>query len=209
MFRRTILGYVPWFLQADETVFLTMGLWYAIDLVQEISSGEFAANSTSGPGSAPTWVFPNGKWLDQWEPIPEPQAPEPIPDYPDLGRLQRSIQGTTMGESPFELGIFYIEGPVQERKGERPCFPETTLAVDPNSGLALALEVNGPAPSAVDRQDTIVHILEKFDELPTGKIVDSDSSANVVETITRHLGIELSAGPTPALEAMEEELWVP
>ena len=64
------------------------------------------------------------------------------------------------------------------------------------------------APSAAERQDTIVRALERVDELPAKIIVDSVSAANLVETIMRHLGIELSAGPTPVLEGTKEEvLW--
>ena len=118
------------------------------------------------------------------------------------------VQMTSKGESTWELGIFYIEGPVQERKGECPYFPQMILAVDPDNGLVLVAEVNGPAPSAVERQDTTVRALKKVDELPAKIIVDSVSTANLVETVTRHLGIELSAGPTLVLEATKEEvLW--
>ena len=208
LFRRTIPGYVPWFLEADEVVFLTMALKYVIDLVEKIPSGDFAGDSASGPDSALTRVFRNGEWLDRWEPVPAVQPPASIPDYPDLGRLQQLIQTISKGTLVWELGIFYIDNPVQERKGERPYFPEMTLAVEPNNGLVLAVELNGPAPSAVERQDTIVRVLEKFGELPAEITVDSEAQANLVETITRHLGIGLAVGPTPALDGTKEEvLW--
>ena len=213
LFRRTIPGYVPWFLEADEAVFLTMALRYVIDLVEKIPSGEFAGCAASGFDSAPTRVFRNGEWLDQWEPIPTVQPPASIPDYPDLGRLQQliqtsSIQTTSKGRLVWELGIFYIDDPMQDGRGERAYFPEMTLAVEPNNGLVLAVEVNGPAPSAVERQNTIAGVLEKSDMLPAEIIVDSVTVANLVETITRHLGIKLSVGPTPALDAAKEEvLW--
>ena len=208
LFRRTFPGYLPWFLEADEAVFLTMALRYVIDLVEKIPSGEFAGYSASVPDLAPTRVFRNGEWLDQWEPIPTVQPRASVPDYPDLGRLQRLIQGASKGQLAWELGIFYINRPTQERRGERPYFPELTLAVEPNNGLVLAVEVNGPAPSAVERQDTIVRVLEKFGMLPAEIIVDSVNVANLLETITPHLGIKLSVGATPALDAAKEEMFL-
>jgi hypothetical protein len=157
---------------------------------------------------APTRVFRNGEWVDQWEPIPTVQPPASVPDYPDLGRLQRLIQGASKGQLAWELGIFYLNRPTQDRRGERPYFPELTLAVKPNNGLVLAVEVNGPAPSAVERQDTIVRVLEKFGMLPAEIIVDSVNVANLLETITPHLGIKLSVGATPALDAAKEEMFL-
>ena len=87
LFRRTVPGYVPWFLEADEAVFLTMALQYVIDLVKKMLIGEFAVDLVGDIDSAPPRVFGNGEWLDRREPIPEAQPPASVPDYPDMGRL--------------------------------------------------------------------------------------------------------------------------
>ena len=87
LFRRTVSGYVPWFLEADEAVFLTMALQYVIDLVKKMLIGEFAVDLVGDIDSAPPRVFGNGEWLDRREPIPEAQPPASVPDYPDMGRL--------------------------------------------------------------------------------------------------------------------------
>jgi hypothetical protein len=127
LFRRTIPGYLPWHLDADEAVFLTMALRNVMDMASKAASGETVLHSESGPSLVLTRVFRGGAWQDQWEPFELPQPPAPVP-YPDAERLQRLAQSKSKGPEVWELAFFYLPTPMQEEKGERPYLPMTAPA---------------------------------------------------------------------------------
>ncbi len=54
LFRRTVPGYLPWFLEADEAVFLTMALRYVIDLVEKYQAVSVPVTRQASP----TWRRP-------------------------------------------------------------------------------------------------------------------------------------------------------
>jgi hypothetical protein len=205
LFRRTIPGYLPWHLDADEAVFLTMALRNVMDMASKAASGETVLHSESGPSLVLTRVFRGGAWQDQWEPFELPQPPAPVP-YPDAERLQRLAQSKSKGPEVWELAFFYLPTPMQEEKGERPYLPMMALVVDRDSSLVLSTEILGAGPSATERQDMLVRLLETVNLLPVEIVVDLTATADLAESITEGLGIKLSVGATPTLDEVKESM---
>ena len=65
-----------------------------------------------------------------------------------------------------------------------------------------------PLHRQLNARTRLFRVLEKFGMLPAEIIVDSVNVANLLETITPHLGIKLSVGATPALDAAKEEMFL-
>ena len=206
MFRSTTPGYMPWHLNADEAIFLTMALTNATDIASRVACGELALYSERYPSLILTRVFRGGAWQDQWEPFMPPRPPAPIPDYPHSDRLQQLALSKPSGTSGWELDVFYLPTPVQEERGERPYFPTMVLIVDRDSSFLLSTEVLGARPSTSELQDVLVGLLKATSVLPYGVVVDSASTADLVESITKSLGIALSVGVTPALDEAKGSL---
>ena len=111
-----------------------------------------------------------------------------------------------MGQWVWELGIFHLLAPVQEKKGTRPYLPAMALAVDKDTGLILSTKVLGSAPPMAERQGLLVEMLETADMLPAEIVVDTAMTARLIESITTLVGIKLSVGATLALDEAKEGL---
>ena len=206
LFRSTIPGYMPWYLNSEETEFLTTALRNVTDIASRVAGGEQVLYAESDPSLILTLVFRDGEWQDQREAFMPPRPAEPVPDYPDPERLHRLAQSKTRRSLVWELSVFYLQTPIQEVRGERPYFPTMVLVVDRGSSLILGTESLGAIPSTTQRQGALVRLLEKSSILPSEMVVDSASTANLVESVTRPLGVKLSVGATPALNDVRESL---
>ena len=206
MFRSTATGYMPWYLNSDEAEFLTMALRNVTDIASRMAAGEEVLYAESDPSLILTRVFRGGAWQDQWEAFMPPRPAGPVPDYPDSERLQQLAQSKPRELLVWELSIFYLQTPVQEERGERPYFPTMVLVVDRDSSFVLSPEVLGAIPSTTQRQEALVRLLETASILPSEMVVDSASTAGLLESVTRPLGIKLSVGETPVLDDVKQSL---
>ena len=77
LFRSTVPGYMPWLLDADEAVFLTMALRNIMDVAARMSRGELDLYAEDEPSLVLSLVFRDGEWRDQreLEPTPIEQGP--------------------------------------------------------------------------------------------------------------------------------------
>ncbi len=206
LFRRLMPGYVPWYLDADEAAFLTLALRAVIEVASHRASRDEAAAPEPGPALISFPTLGDGPEQSEWgagEPFP-PTAP--VPDYPRQERLRQVARSGTRGAAVWEWDSFNMRTPIQERKGERPYYPTMILVVDGRSGLVLSGEILGARPSATEKRDTLLALLERVDALPREIVVDSMRSAQLVEPIAEGLGIGLSLGDTPALAEAREEI---
>ena len=64
----------------------------------------------------------------------------------------------------------------------------------------------GPGPPVTERQGLLVELLETADMLPSEIVVDTATTARLVEPITNLAGVRLSTGTTPALDEAKDEL---
>ncbi len=206
LFRSIATGYMPWRLNSDEAEFLTIALRNVIDIASRTAGGEEVLYAESDPSLILTRVFRDGAWQDRWEAFMPPRPAEPVPDYPDSERLHQLAQSKPRGPLVWELSIFYLQTPIQEERGERPFFPTMILVVDRGSSLILGTEALGAIPSTTQRQGALVRLLEKVSILPSEIVVDSASTANLLEFVTRPLGVKLSVGETPVLDDVKHSL---
>ena len=205
LFRTTTPGFAPWHLDAEQAAFLTTAIRNVMDITSRMASGELVPYSDANPSLILTRIFRNGAWHDEWRPF-KPPPPAPVPTYPDSERLRRLAQSKSMGQWVWELGIFHLPAPVQERRGTRPYLPTMALAVDRDTGLILSTRVLGADPPMAERQGLLVEMLETSDMLPSEVVVDTTTTARLIESIATLVGIKLSVGATLVLDEAREGL---
>ena len=206
LFRSMVPGYVPWQLDAEEAVLLTTALRSVMEVAARVARGELDLFSEDDPGRVLTRVFRDGSWRDQWGRLKLPQPPAAVPDYPDSERIRRIARSASRQAATWELSGFNLHSAFQEKKGERPYFPMVVLAVDRDSSFVLNTGLLGKSPSPLEQQDALVSTLESAGWIPNEIVVDSTSTARLVESITTGLDIKLSVGPVPVLDHARESL---
>ena len=206
LFRSTTPGFAPWHLDADQAAFLTTAIRNVVDIVSRIARDELVLYSDADPSLILTRVFGDRAWQDEWRLFRPPPPPAPVPAYSDSERLRRLAQSKPIGSWVWELGIFHIPTPIQERKGMRPYLPTMILTVDRETGLILGTKALGAAPSVTERQDLLVEMLETAEMAPSEIVVDAETTARLIDSITGPLGIRLSTGTTAALDEAKENL---
>ena len=206
LFRSMLPGYMPWLLESDEAVFLTMALRNVIDVVDRMSRGELDLYSEDEPGLVLTQVFQDGEWHDRREMLAPPPPPAPALGYPDSERLERIGQSAAGRTGTWELSKFYLLTGFQDNKGDRPYLPMIVLVVHRESSFMLGTSMLGESPSALEQQEILVDTLETAPGLPSEIVADSTSTAQLFESITSALDIELSVGATPGLDEAKASL---
>ena len=206
LFRSTVPGYMPWLLDADEAVFLTMALRNIMDVAARMSRGELDLYAEDEPSLVLSLVFRDGEWRDQREILKPPPAPAAPPGYPDSERLERTARADANRTGTWELSKFYLHTAFQDNKEDRPYFPMVVLAVHRGSSFILGTSMLGESPSALEQQEVLVDALEAAPGLPSEIVVDSTSTAQLVESITEALDIDLSVGAAPGIDEAKASL---
>jgi hypothetical protein len=185
-------------LDADEVVFLTMALRNMMEVASKVESEDLDLRPEDSPDLILTRVLRNGEWHDQWDPLTLPMPP-PVPDYPDTERLQQLAESKPWTESVWEFGLFYLYTPVRGERGERDYFPVVALVVDRDSPLFLPQRFMDAGPSEAGRQELLVKLLAAAPGMPSEIVASTPRMAQLVESVTSPLGIELSVDHTPAV----------
>jgi hypothetical protein len=89
---------------------------------------------------------------------------------------------------------------------ERPHFPICFLAVETKLGLILGANLTEPWLTFSEKQEEVIQIMRKANQLPLEIRVKSDKARRIVEPITRILGIKLRVGSLPMLEQAKTSL---
>lgn len=204
LFRSVRPGFLPWYLNADEAVFMTAALRNVLDVAMRVMADEVDLHE-GGPDAVLTRVLRDDLWQDERRALELP-PPAPAQEYPDTARLQRLASAQISGGYTWELGVFHLLFPIQEKKGDRPYLPTAVLVVDGHSHLILQTAVLGNAPSTTEIQDVLVAALEEADVLPAFLLVDSEHNARLYESVAEFLGIHLSVGVTAEYQEMKDSL---
>ena len=205
IFRSVIPGHWPWYLSGDEARFLTVALDNIRDVAERIGQGVLDLYADRDPSEVLTRSLRDGVWRDEWE-VLRPPALLAEEHSADTDRLQ-SIKGSTpAGSAVWEVTASYIPTGVQDGRGDRPYLPTLVMVVEGGSGLILTVRMLGRVPSAAERREPVLELLEGTDRLPGAVVCDREDTAALLAPITRALGIGLYVGPTPALDHIKDDL---
>jgi hypothetical protein len=209
-FRSQQPGYVPWFLEKGESVFLTAAIQQSLVVADEVRGGELDLSKGEPRKLVLARYYRSGKWHEEWRKVPtlsqgqEPHA-ENIEAVKEAGlHLLRGRVGGLSG--CWEIDIFALPMPIGQVP-ERPHFPICFLAVEAKLGLVLGANLTEPWLSLSQKQDEVIQMLRKANQLPREIRVKSDKVRQIMQPITSVLGIKLQVGPLPMLEQAKSSLY--
>ena len=210
LFRSQRPGYVPWFLEKAEALFLTAAIQQALVVADEIRAGELDLSEGESKNLVLTRYYRSGRWHEERRKVPTlSQRQEPNSKRIDavkqaeLHLLRSRVSGLS---GCWELDIFALPVPIGQLP-ERPHFPICFLAVEAKLGLILGTNLTEPWLNLSQKQDEVIHILTKTNQLPGEIRVKSDKVREIVEPITSILGIKLRVGSLPMLEQVKASLY--
>ncbi len=212
LFRSYTSGYMPWYLTAEETRFLTVALEQTLEVAPRVKGNPnlLWGKDDTVDGDYLVRVAHKEKgalvWQDQMMPVPEPE-PSPIRILMDTAALAR-LKSLPPSRLELEVDFFSLPTPVQD-KGGRPYFPSTLLLVEGSRGMIIGFEMMPPAETKEMLWGQIpLGIVSKLAELgarPKAIRVASELLATLLEPVGRELSCPIQqVAHLPALEEARE-----
>ena len=171
VFCSIIPGHWPWYLSGDEARFLTVALDNVRDVVERIDRGLLDLYAGRDPSEVLTRTLRDGVWQDEWEPLRPPALPAEE-HRADTDRVRSIGRSKPVGSAVWEVTASYIPTGVQDGRGARPYMPTLVMAVEGSSGLILAVRMLGRVPSASERQEPVLQLMEQVERLPGAVVCD-------------------------------------
>lgn len=209
LFRSQRPGYVPWFLEKGELLFLTAAIQQALVVADEVRSGKLDLCEGEADGLVLTRCYSGGDWLEEWRKAGKSDqgrefGTEGIDPVKEAQLYLLRDRAGKLGGS-WELDIFMLPVPIRSGS-DRPHYPSCFLAVETKLGLIVDTNLTSPWLTLPEKQDEIIRILSRSKQLPREIHVESDKVRRVVEPITRILGMKLRVCSLPMLEQAKASL---
>lgn len=208
LFRSQWPGYVPWFLEKGEARFLTAALGQALIVADEIHRGAVGWVA-GGKNFVLTRSYHNGRWFEEWRKAPRlaPKREKPgnaIDAVKEVELYLFANQASRVHQT-WELDISVLPVPIAS-EFKRSYFPICVLAVDRNLGLVIGVNLTKPWLSTAEKQDEVIRILRKVNQVPSEIRVKSEKVRRIVEPIAGILDVRLQLGSLPMLEQAKASL---
>jgi hypothetical protein len=209
-FRSQEPGYVPWFLEKGEAVFLTAAVQQALIVADEVRSSKLDLVERVSENLILTRYCREGRWDEEWRSAPlSSQSKENYTENIDPVKEAElhMLQDKLDEHSGFwELDIFMLPVPIGSAS-EKPHFPLCFLAVESKLGLIVGTNLTEPWLTFSEKQDEVIQILRRAKQLPGEMRVKSEKVRRIVEPITSILGIKLRLTSLSMLEEAKASLY--
>jgi len=211
VFRSQLPGHVPSFLEKEEVLFLTTAIYQALVVVNRVQNGELDLWEKGRGNIVLTRCCRGGNWVEEWRSPLRLSDREQETNTENIDPLKEAelhlLHGRTGGLSGrWELDIFILPIPIGAMR-DRPYFPSCFLAVESIQGLIIDANLTKPWLTLSEKQDEVIQILRKGNQLPSEIRVRSDKVGQIVEPITSILGIKLRVGSLSMLEQAKDSLY--
>lgn len=195
MFRSLRPGFFPWFLEADETRFLTVVLEQVPDVTLRYKADAALLKPLDDESyliRVPIQINDTFVWNDHITRVPPPE-PVPIPLKMDVQALE-AIKHLPQSKHKIEIDLFMFLSPVKE-KDQRPVYPYMLMIVESQSGMILCSELLTPAPSLEAMWGlvpvTVVRRLAQVGIVPREVRVRSDLLVQLLQPLAEDLRFKL------------------
>ncbi len=205
LFRSQLPGYLPWYLEKEETLFLTSAIQQTINVAVRVRDNDLDLFAGCDEDLILTRYFYEGQWLDEWR---KPRAAEEaIVSIPlDRERLRRLYDAAGKKSGSWELDLFILPAAIDSGNG-RPYYPNCILAVERNQGLIVGTDLLGPGLSHEEKQEAFIRLLEKATPIPQEIHVGSKEVKQLIEPVAGELGISIRIAPLRLLERARRSLF--
>jgi hypothetical protein len=210
LFRSQYPGYLPWFLEKEEAIFLTTAIQQALVVANEVRNGKLNLLEGAIENLVLTRYYHGSKWDKEWRRAPvssqgqetHVENVEPVKEA-ELYLLHDHINKYG---GVWELDIFVLPVPIGSTSG-RPYYPICFLVVENELGLILGTNLAKPWLTFSEKQDEVIQIIRKANQLPHEIRVKSDKMRRILEPITSILGIKLRVTSLPMMEQAKASLY--
>jgi len=207
LFRSHRPGYVPWYLDKDEVVFLSIAVQQALDMAKRVREGQLDLFEEVDSDMILTRYFRGGQWLEEWRKPEVPSQGVTVAVPPDEARLAGLRMAAKELRGFWELDMFLFPTAVSERAG-RPYYPLCVLAVEGQTGFIVGTELMGPHAYPEERQEAVIRLLEQSQlPLPQEVRVKGEEVRGVIEPLARSLGVSLHVARLKELERARRSLF--
>lgn len=205
MFRSFRPGFVPWFLQADEALFLKYALDQTMDVAVRFRENRALLKSPEDGHClirVPLKDTDPITWEDRLMHI-TPRQPSAIPAAVDTQSLE-AIRRLPRRKIQIETDVFMVMAPIRE-KGSRPFFPYLFLMVETQGKMIVGYDVVTPEPTLEDMWALIplnvVRQLTTIGAIPDEIRVSSELLLQLLKPLSDALDIRITHSHTlPSLE---------
>lgn len=210
LFRSTLPGYAPWFLEKEDALFLSDAIQQALVVSNKVRLEKLNLLGKKSQNMVFTRYYRDGAWREEWrqpKPVNDNTASQKTPIEAETEaelKLLRKATGKPSGT--WELDIFVLPAPVESESG-RPYYPLCFLIVDRKMGLILDSRVIEPWLTLSQKQGELIAIFKKNKKLPQTIYVKSAAVKTIVEPLTGILEINLRMGAVPLLEEAQRGLF--
>lgn len=179
LFQSFVPGYAPWLITTEEARFLTTALQQAIDVATAFRADpDILPQVLPGTEILVRCSRPAGK-TSNWEDVlvvPEPPAPEPLPQEPTAQELQRAkeLLKLPLVPSVIEVATRVQHEPVQEGPNDRPFFPMMGVFLDAAQGLALGFSLSRIDEAPLSLREKVLEAIEQRAGRPAALITNND-----------------------------------
>ena len=209
IFRSHKPGYYPWFLDKEEIHFMTAIIERSLVVSEQVKNNELDLFEREEEGQVLTCRLLDNEWIEEWRTASLP-APKPTPADRELSPVKeaellllRNSKGKAEGN--WEMDIFMMALPIGVTT-ERPHFPLCFLAVDRKVGLILGVEMTEPWISTAEKRENILKMIRNAPAIPATIQVKSARIKEIIEPLSRNLGIKITIGKTSFLEKARGEI---
>lgn len=211
MFRSSLPGSFPWFINEDEAHYLTFALRCACDLVHRYANDPSFLRSEN-PDSYRAYIpvekqdkKKTWEWKTSWH-TPSPPV-EQVIQYPlNFATIQGILDKKNKRMGTWEVGSTIF--PAQIHDKERPYSPRVNILVDRNSFFILGMNTVEFGENSHHKVcDMLLDTISKHGILPEEIVFSDSTTCSIAKAITNSLDIEASCSQDlPAIEDIKEEL---
>jgi hypothetical protein len=209
-FRSQKPGYLPWFLEKGEALFLTAALEQTLLVAERVRNDDLDLYEKADDDLILTRYYANGAWGEEWQPSPvirllESEARMRKVDIMNIAEMQliRKTPGKLKGT--WEVDVFILPTPIASGS-DRPYFPLCFLVVDRKLGLIIGNQMLEPWAILTRQRDVIIQLFKESAQLPKEIFVGSPRVAGILEPVTSQLGIHLELGEVPMIDAFRQDI---
>ena len=210
LFRSQKPGYIPWFLEKEEAIFLAGAIEQALKVAGKVRDDELDLYEKGDEDLVFTRYYSGGRWKEDWRKpelsqrssLKQPEESTAVLNEAEMLLLRNSSlrQGGV-----WELDISILPIPIGT-KSSRLYFPLCLLAVERQQGMVMGVEMNEPWITQSQQREVFIKILKNAGQLPRDIRVKSKKVKEVLEPIAINLGINVQVGAIPELERFKASL---
>lgn len=190
LFRSEGDGYLPWFMEKDETIFMAAAITQSLEVSDQVSKGKLRSLEYGTNDSVYVRRLLNGNWQGEWQKLKMPKQ-DAETNTESIGALNETTLELLRNRKLigcWQLDMFMLPALTKAGSG-RPYYPLCFLVVDGDNGVIVSFEVVEPWISLSEKRSTFLKMLEKSNQFPQEIWVKSKELRDIIQPMTYALGI--------------------